>query len=160
MGHYDVAQVCLRGHVVNDSSRSYPAHNRDFCPKCGAKTIVACQHCSAAIPGDYHVENVFGASSMETAPAYCHKCGKPHPWTSEGIDAARALAEELEGLTDADRIMLNASLEDLVVDSPRTPVAVLRFKKIITKAKGPARELLSDVIAKVAVESAKAGLGM
>lgn len=96
---------------------------------------------------------------MDEPPAYCHACGAPYPWTAEGIDAARALAEELEGLNDADRIAITASIDDLVVESPRTPVAVLRFKKIIARARGPARELLLDLIAKIAVESAKAGLG-
>ena len=156
---YDVAQVCRRGHLINHSTEDAPERNKPFCPTCGQPTITACDRCATPILGQYHDVHV-GFRIMDKPPAYCHACGKPYPWTAEGIDSARALAEELEGLNEPDRIAIGASIDDLVVDSPRTPVAVLRFKKIIARAKGPARELLLDLIAKIAVESAKAGLGV
>jgi hypothetical protein len=156
--HHDVAQVCRRGHLVNSGIQATPEYSKDFCPTCGQKTITACEHCGAPINGQWH--GFEGFMAMEDAPAYCHKCGKPYLWTAEKIDAARALADELEAVDDADRIMLKASIEDLVVESPRTSVAVLRFKKIISKAKGAAKDLLLDLMAKIAVEAAKSQLGL
>jgi hypothetical protein len=155
--HHDVAQVCRRGHLVNTGIQERPEYSKDFCPTCGQKTITACEHCGAPINGQWH--GLEGFMAMDEAPAYCHACGRPYPWTAEKIDAARALAEELEGLDDADRIAIRASIEDLVVESPRTPVAVVRFKKIIAKAKGAARDLLLDLMAKIAVEAAKSQFG-
>jgi hypothetical protein len=160
IGTYDTAQVCRRGHVINNSAHRYSAHNRRFCPKCGQPTMMACEHCHTGIQGEYHGNVISLGGEEPTAPAYCHNCGKPYPWTAERLEAAQALAAELENLDDGDRIAINATIEELAVDSARTPVAVLRFKKIIAKAKGPARELLLDAIAKIAVESAKAGLGI
>ncbi len=156
--YHDVAQVCRRGHLVNSGTRDSPERNKNFCPTCGQKTITACERCATAIQGQYHDPYV-GFLAMDEPPAYCYGCGAPYPWTVEGIESARALAAELEELTDDERIMITSTIDDLVVDSPRTPLAVLRFKKIIAKAKGPARQLFVDVIAKIAVESAKAGLG-
>jgi hypothetical protein len=155
---YDVAQVCRRGHLINSSTEDSPERNMAFCSTCGQKTIIACERCATPIHGQYHNVNV-GFRAMEEPPAFCHACGKPYPWTAEGIDSARALAEELEGLNEADRIAIASTIEDLVVESPRTSVAVLRFKKLIARATGPARELLLDLIAKIAVESAAASLG-
>ena len=119
---------------------------------------MACERCEKPIHGQYHNANT-AYQRMDKPPTYCHACGAPYAWTAEGIDSARALAAELEELTDDERIMITSTIDDLVVDSPRTPLAVLRFKRIIAKAKGPARRLFVDVIAKIAVESAKAGLG-
>src|SRR5437879_4882724 len=113
--HYDVAQVCRRGHLVNCSTQETPEYNKEFCPTCGQKTITACERCGAAIHGQWH--GLEGFMVMDEPPAYCHACGTPYPWTADGIDAARALAEELEGLNDADRISISASIDDLVVDS-------------------------------------------
>ena len=156
--HHDVAQICRRGHLVNTRIHETPEYSGEFCPKCGQKTLTACEHCKAPINGQWHGLEGFMAMDEDDVPAYCHACGRPYPWTAEGIDAARALVAELEGLNDADRIMLSASIDDLVVESPRTSVAVLRFKKIFGKAKGFARDLLVDVMAQIAVESAKGKL--
>ena len=31
----DTMQVCLNGHVINDSFHKYPDSNKDFCESCG-----------------------------------------------------------------------------------------------------------------------------
>jgi hypothetical protein len=46
---YDVAQICLNGHVINDSVKKYPQHNKKFCDKCGVATINNCPNCNTEI---------------------------------------------------------------------------------------------------------------
>jgi len=54
-GWYDTAQICTNGHVINSMARSEPKHNKKFCDKCGAKTIMNCPNCNSPIRGDYHI---------------------------------------------------------------------------------------------------------
>ena len=53
---YDVAQICLNGHVINESVKEYPKFNKKYCDKCGASTITNCPNCHAEIQGEYHKE--------------------------------------------------------------------------------------------------------
>jgi hypothetical protein len=59
---YDVAQVCLNGHIVNFFAGSQPERNENFCSACGERTIVQCPHCKTKIRGQYHE---FGAESFQ-----------------------------------------------------------------------------------------------
>ena len=76
----DTMQVCPNGHVINDSFRKRPHHNKDFCDKCGEKTITNCPKCDKPIPGDMHYPNVVVASFTQIAPDFCEHCGKEFPW--------------------------------------------------------------------------------
>lgn len=77
--YYDTAQICLNGHMINDSYRSYPAHNKKFCDKCGKATITRCPSCGTDIKGDYHMDDVIGGPTTPV-PMNCHNCGKAYPW--------------------------------------------------------------------------------
>ncbi len=84
---YDVAQVCLNGHVTNGFSRSSPEFNETFCSNCGERTITVCPACNHAIRGQI-------AGSMIVsfpAPSFCHNCGEAYPWTARSLTAAREL---------------------------------------------------------------------
>jgi REase_DpnII-MboI/Uncharacterized protein conserved in bacteria (DUF2321) len=77
----DVMQVCLDGHVINDSYHKYPDCNKDFCDKCGAKTITSCPKCSHPIPGDMQDTGVVMLGGFrENAPDFCQYCGEKFPW--------------------------------------------------------------------------------
>ncbi|MDD5551278.1 MAG: DUF2321 domain-containing protein, partial [Candidatus Omnitrophica bacterium] len=76
----DIMQVCLYGHVINDEYKESPEKNKDYCDKCGQKTIVKCLNCSADIPGSIYYPGIIGVGPMTKAPGFCHKCGKPFPW--------------------------------------------------------------------------------
>lgn len=78
MGYYDVAQICMNGHVINESCKEYPQHNQNFCDKCGEKTITKCEGCGADIRGNYNEPGVLVFAPMIT-PKYCHNCGKMYP---------------------------------------------------------------------------------
>lgn len=82
MGYYDVQQVCLNGHQINDSYNTFPAQNKNFCNKCGAETIIGCLGCGETIQGYYHADGIIGGAQAEV-PLHCSACGKPFPWTSK-----------------------------------------------------------------------------
>jgi len=84
----DVQQVCLNGHQITDSVNKYPQDMKEYCPKCGAKTITKCPKCNEPIPGHIYYEGVFRTTTRlypEPVPSYCHKCGSPYPWTENAI---------------------------------------------------------------------------
>lgn len=79
---YETAQVCLKGHIVNELALTNPAANQQYCGKCGERTMMACASCGAAIrgplaPGDpcFFVNN-----AVYQPPAHCHQCGRWFPW--------------------------------------------------------------------------------
>jgi hypothetical protein len=86
------------------------------------------------------------AVSGGSVRAYCHGCGRPYPWTAAAIEAAKALAEELQELTSADRLLLQSSIDDLVSEGPRTNVAIARVKKLIPKIGKQAAEGFRDIL--------------
>ena len=78
---YDVAQICLGGHVVNDRTHEFPHSNAQHCSQCGARTITQCQTCGIDIRGpEFGFEPGLDSSTF-LPPAFCHACGKPYPWT-------------------------------------------------------------------------------
>lgn len=148
---YDVAQICLNGHVTNSSTIGTPEHNEKFCRKCGAETITACPDCDCSIRGYLWGAGIGGGYDP---PSFCTNCGNPFPWTQARINAASELAKELDSLDDEDRIVLQNSIDDMVRDTPSTNVAVLRFKRIMLKVgqdvAGIFREILVDVLSETA----------
>ena len=119
MEEYDFAQICVNGHVINDSVRSMPQFNKKFCDRCGVATITACSNCNAPILGYYYVSGFIGGGHNMEAPSFCRECGQAYPWTKTKIDAAKELAQELE-LPEEEQAVLAKSIEDIVSDTPRT----------------------------------------
>lgn len=76
----DVMQVCLNGHVINDGYQKYPQYNKEYCDKCGAKTITSCQNCGNPIPGDMQDTGVVAVGFQKPAPDFCQYCGEKFPW--------------------------------------------------------------------------------
>ncbi len=152
---YDVAQICLNGHVINDSVKEYPQHNKKYCDKCGAATITNCLNCNTEIQGYYNVEGVIAISSHYTAPAFCPNCGKPYSWTEAKIQAAHDLTQELENISEEEREILDQSINEMVKDSPRTSLAVTRFKKILSKTNKPIVDAFRNILVDIISETAK-----
>jgi hypothetical protein len=150
--NYDVAQICLNGHVITEMARDSPQYRQDFCAKCGVRTITACEHCGKDIRGYLHGSGYFGEMDR---PAFCQYCGDPYPWTEAALSAARDIADELDNLSPDEREALKGTLDDLVRDSPRTSVAVLRFKKFAAKAGSAGAAGLRDVLVGVVTEAAR-----
>jgi hypothetical protein len=150
---YDVAQICLNGHVINDCSRTSSVLNQEHCEKCGEPTRTNCQSCGSDIRGRLLGPGVIHGQFL--APRYCWKCGHSYPWTERRLQAAKDLADEFDELDEADRTKLKASLDDLVKDSPATEVAGRRFKKIVAKLGKESAGAIKSVIIDVLSETAK-----
>ena len=156
MGFHDVAQVCANGHVITGRIQQSPNLGLKFCKKCGAPTITKCPACSEAIQGEYEVEGVLVLGfGMRTPPAFCHACGKAYPWTSARIEAAKAIADEIDELTTSEKLLLKASIDDIVTETPRTELGILRFKKYAVKGGKAVADAFRDILVDVASETAK-----
>jgi hypothetical protein len=154
-GQYDVAQICSNGHIITRHAIAFSDLKSNFCPKCGAATIMKCPGCGTQIRGEYDVPGIMSLSSDYKMPWFCHNCGKPYPWTESRIQAAKELIELEDKFSDAEKIALAADLPDLIRDTPRTQVAATRFKKLAAKAAGGVASALRDIIVDVASEAAK-----
>lgn len=153
---YDVAQICLNGHMINESSRKYPEFNRKHCPDCGEPTIVKCPECQENIKGCLE-----DSSSFKTIPApkFCEYCGSPFPWTEGALNAAKELADSLEALNDDEKEELKKDIEDMVKDTPRTTIAVQKFKKLLEKAGDEAPAMFKVALINVLTQGAVHMLG-
>lgn len=161
MGHYLTAVVCENGHVLTDCLEWGPEHNAPFCSECGAPTISRCRACQEPIRGEYDVPGVVVLPPPQPEPPkYCHKCGKPFPWTTAALEAARELIKTADGLDDDDRAALTNSIDDLVADTPRTPTALQKAKALVSKMAKPAQDAFWKIMTSIATEAAKKGLGL
>lgn len=155
MGRYDTALVCLNGHAVNEAMIDWPDGNSKFCPTCGATTVSSCALCNTPIRGVYHHDGAVIDVSPFRPAAFCHGCGKPYPWTEAALEAARALAQESEGLSPEDRGILTAALGDLVIDSPKTTLAVTRFKRIVARSGKETADAFRSILTGIVTEAVK-----
>lgn len=154
---YDVAQVCIKGHVTNASFQDHPEFNVKHCRDCGSPTVTACPSCATPIRG--HLRGVLPSLHWK-APAFCHECGKPHPWTDANSKALADLVDELGTLEPEERQKLKLSIPDLVADTPASGVAVVRFKKAATKVGAALGGALTNLMSNVATEAVKRALGI
>ena len=133
MGYYCNASVCLNGHTVTQDL-SISSTRLAFCKKCGAKSIVRCPNCSAPIHGPYETPGVIAIGFSYHPPAYCHSCGSAYPWTASALEAMREIILEDEDLSADEKDRLNQSLPDLIVETPKTDLAIMRAKKFAMRA--------------------------
>jgi len=68
------------------------------------------------------------------------------------------MVSELQGLTDADRLIIQTSIDDIAANTPMTEVAVVRVKKLIPKVLSSGGEALRKLIVDVASETAAKAL--
>ncbi len=125
MSVYDVAQVCPNGHVSNSLFIDFPEFNKDFCDKCGEKTINECPNCQEPIRGDLHEEM---PSLKFDPPAYCCFCGNAFPLTEQGIQLAIELATQSGELSEDDADEFEQSVNDVVRNTPRAQIGASRIK--------------------------------
>jgi hypothetical protein len=154
---FDKAQVCRRGHRGTAYALSQPITVKKFCPDCGSAMVDACEHCAAPLRGYRHIPGVFHTHEP-VVPAFCYECGKPYPWTAERLEAAREFALELEGLSKDERELLSKSLDDIVSDTARSPLAITRMKKLVGKVAKPVGEAFYKLVIDIASETAKKSL--
>ena len=159
MGYFDTAQICNNGHVISYFAGHSPEFRRKFCPLCGESTIMQCPSCNSPIPGKYHVEGVIDMRAYNPPPPpFCHECGKAFPWTQRKIQNAIELANEFDELNAEDRLKLSGTLDDLIVETPKTELAITRFKKVAKKLGADSYEAFKSVVTDVVSETIKKSL--
>jgi hypothetical protein len=129
----------------------------------GKATIHQCPQCSNEIQGQYMtVQGSFGLPTTGKFQRIASIAARPFRGPRRRFTLPKAMADELTGLSDAERIMLKASIDDIAVDLPMTHVAVTRFKKLLPKMGelAPAmRKLVVDVAGKMRAELLTKGGG-
>ncbi len=153
---YDVAQICQNGHLINRFAFQEPKHNQDYCIDCGAATVIKCERCGWFIRGG-NVAALFSYLNYDDFlfPGFCRHCGTPYPWTQAKIQAAKDLAEEIEGLDHSEKELLKKSIDEIVRDTPQTPVAATRFKRLVMKGGKELVSVFKEVLVDVVSETAK-----
>jgi hypothetical protein len=151
---FDVAQICLNGHLVNPQVVAAPDLNQDFCVRCGARTITACEQCRTPIPGASRIPGILSPSDA-SRPAYCPGCGSPFPWTEQRLLQAYALADDLEQLTPKERELLKQSIDELLADGPHAQLASVRFKKLVAKAGVQAAASFQEILVSIVSEAVR-----
>lgn len=151
--HYDVAQICMNGHVINTSSNTKPEFNKDFCTSCGEHTITSCK-CSHQIKGYYLKNTAIGIINYER-PSYCEKCGGPFPWTLEFLKNIDDVIGMIDELNDEEKTNLRSLIPHLIKETPSTRISIIKLKKFLSQVRSEIAPLLRSLIYDFASEATK-----
>jgi len=127
---YHQALICVNGHCVSSSIDASPEAEQKFCSKCGEKTISACPNCHSEIRGRYNATSRVCLEEYKVPP-YCHNCGEAYPWTLAAMEGATEIIIEADGCSDEDKEKLANSLPYIMMETPKTQLAITRIKKAL-----------------------------
>jgi hypothetical protein len=160
-GEFDVAQICLNGHLITDEYNGSPERRKNYCDRCGEKTIFECPCCNQKIRGDYFffrsLNRLKSNQFHRQFPYYCDNCGEPFPWTIRKLEAIRDIVKELK-ITKNEKELLDTSLQNLVRDTPGSPAAVLKWKKVLSKVEETAYKTIEKLFIEIMSETVKKAL--
>lgn len=153
MDGYDIAQICLSGHVITSTAGSAPQFKQDRCKTCGDSTITNCVNCGKLIKGYYHVSGV-DFRMHYNRPRFCENCGQAYPWITSQLEGINELIELIETLPHDQKDDLKECIQDLIKENSRVPVATVKLKRYLLKAdedisvglKDMLNQILSDKI--------------
>ncbi len=148
-------KICLNGHQIDTCyDMTDNPNNPEYCEECGKKVISACPSCSEPILGAYVSSFYLSLDFSCAIPNYCKHCSKPYPWTELVINTTEEILSLDDAITENDKSLINDSISDLLVDTPKTKLAIAKFKKGLSSTssivKDSLRELLVDVISETA----------
>jgi hypothetical protein len=153
--------ACINGHAVTGAAEAYPGRAAPRCKTCGATTLRACRECGVGLRGGpYAMRLDDRAEPPWSVPNYCHSCGGAFPWTGLRCDAIEAMISELHEIEAAERAGLLALVADIVHETPKTAIAVMRWQRALSKLPAPTRSLVSDVLKQAAVALVAQHLGL
>jgi hypothetical protein len=132
MSGYDVALICLNGHVINTHSRTSPEDNTKYCQRCGEATVIACAKCNTNIRGKYQSDTFIDLTRFHP-PKFCHQCGEAYPWTIKSREAAAELTA-LSELSEIEKADLNQAIIEIGKDSPNGKVGAEKVKRMPRKS--------------------------
>lgn len=155
---YDSALICMNGHIINSYFHQYPDENSSHCPECGAATIRQCPNCNKEIRG--HSIGEFSYLSDYKLPSYCIYCGKPFPWTKAAIENTALIITKEESLDEHEQVALIEILPDIIAETPKTNLAITRFKKYLSSVGKFTVDALRQFVITFGCELVKNSLGL
>ena len=153
-GNYDVQQVCENGHQITSTYKTNPQCGRNYCDKCGTKTITKCLNCNVEIRGYYSVPGVINLHKTPV-PSYCHDCGKPYPWTKSKIVTAIQIFAEFGDLSEEEKETIEQDIANVAKDIPQAELSAMRIKRIWEKYGKIAYNVIMEFASKTAAEVLK-----
>lgn len=135
-------RYCLNGHS-SPVLFGETENTLKYCALCGSKTILRCSNCNTLIP------------ESRQRPNYCISCGSPFPWTQTALETAKAIIYEDELLNSDQMAQFCQCLPDLLVETQKSNLALIRFKKFIDKATTITGNAIYDVFKDIASEAIK-----
>lgn len=154
--YYNTALICLNGHIATDSLETVPEVYSPFCRNCGKETISNCAHCDSPIRGRFvsiYDRHPFG--SLYRRPNNCHNCGKQFPWVGLATQSARKTIDYMRELTPQEKAEFKELLDDLVAETPSTPVSTLKANQMLKKVSPVLVDAFKQIVIGVVLESIK-----
>ena len=141
---------------MNSMCIQHPESKKPYCSVCGEKTITQCPNpnCNQPIKGKLQIEGIVDFSSYHKS-AYCDNCGEPYPWTQRSQLAAAELIEFSDSLNEKEKEDFKESIKDLMVQTPKSNLAVAKYKTYIKKAGLEIANGLRDVLTDIVSETIK-----
>lgn len=156
MSCYHTAQICLNGHLICESIEIHPEEAQSFCSDCGAQTIKECPSCHSKLRGYYDSDFIM----LTKVEKYCFNCGNPYPWTSSALESTQLLIQEDEALQEQQKTLLIDSLPDVIVETPKTKLAVVRMQKLLNSAGKFTTDIVRQFVIDFGCELAKKSLNL
>ena len=156
---YGNVLVCLSGHVVTAKANTELISEK-YCATCGDEMINKCLECSTYIKGTPRLPSqltppysYFGNPYIRQS--YCTNCGKPYPWTKQAEDAVYELIEITTSLNQQEKDDWKRTIPILIKETPKTTVAVVKFKAFAEKAGTEIGKAVKDIVVGVVSEVVK-----
>ena len=160
MGITHVAQVCLNGHLINETYDQHTGSADNYCFQCGAKTITACPNCNTPLRGYYEVEDLVVLGQETQVESYCYHCGSPYPWTEKALTNAKLIIQEESSIPKEQRDALIESLPDVIAETPGTSLASVRINKFFANASEFTRDAFKQFVIEFGCELLLKLIGM
>lgn len=157
---YDVMQVCENGHKITGCFDTKPERRKDFCDRCGEKTITACPNCDKEIQGD-RLKELYDGSWLQdkrvNTPSYCPNCGEPYPWTTRKRRKEESIQAFIESgkLDEEEKKTVGEDIENISKNIPDTEPSAIRIKKIWKKYGPIAYEAIMEFASRTAAKILK-----
>ena len=151
------AFVCENGDAMISTQ---PLTTPLFCGKCGAKMLSKCPSCGKSIKEWHRPDDFISQKPKYARDNYCPGCGKPYPWTQTALDTAKDLVLELEKLDVLQRQKLAESFPDMITETPKTQIAVVRVRKAMLSVGKFTADSIRQFIIDFGCELAKKQLGL
>lgn len=150
------AHICKNGDVLVERN---PLSGPTYCEKCGAGMLDRCQSCQAPIK-EWHISAAYLGTPKYDRPAYCKNCGEPYPWTAAALESASMLIQEDDKLNADLQEKTIEILPDIITETPKTNLAVVRLKKVLSAAGRFTADSLRQFAIDFGCELAKQQLGL